>query len=206
MPEARSLRRDGMPEDLKLRHNAVGANEKRILRAVKEHSDLIFRGIRADFGQGFHLARAALTQKVLSELKTSQVVLVSGPAGSGKSAVGKEVVSLLSNDHFTFGFRAEEFAQPHLDATLQAAQIPTNGTTLAAILAAQDRKIVVVESIERLLEKPTRDAFADLMTLVSDDAGMGVILTCRDYSIDQVRASFLQSTRIKHAVVSRAPT
>jgi hypothetical protein len=201
MSEARSLRRDGMPEDLKLRHNAVGANEKRTLRAVKEHSDLIFRGIRADFGQGFHLARAALTQKVLSELKTSQVVLVSGPAGSGKSAVGKEVVSFLSTDHFTFGFRAEEFAQPHLDATLHAAQIPTNGTTLAAILAAQDRKLVVVESIERLLEKPTRDAFADLMTLVSNDAAMGVILTCRDYSIDQVRASFLQSTRIKHAVV-----
>jgi len=62
-----------MPEDLKRRHSSVGADEKRILRTAKEHSDLIFRGIRADLGQGFHLARAALTQKVLSELKTSQV-------------------------------------------------------------------------------------------------------------------------------------
>jgi hypothetical protein len=205
MSGARSLRRDGMPEDLKYRHNVVAANEQRTLRAAKEHSQLILRGIRADLGRGFNLKRAALTQKVLSELETSQVVLVSGPAGIGKSVIGKQVVSRLSNDHFVFGFRAEEFAQPHLDATLHAAQIPTNATTLAAILAAQDRKIVVVESIERLLEKPTRDAFADLMTLVSADAGMRIVLTCRDYSIDQVQASFLEARAIKHTVVAVPP-
>jgi len=194
-----------MPEDLKRRHNSVGSNEKRILRAVREHSDLILRGVRADLGHGFHLARAALTEEVPGALKTSQVVLVSGPAGSGKSVVGKEAVRLLSSDHFTFGFRAEELAQPHLDSTLHAAQIQTNGATLAAILAAQDRKLIVVESIERLLEKPTRDAFTDLITLISDDAGMSVTLTCRDYPIDQVRASFLQPARIKHAVVAVPP-
>jgi predicted nucleic acid-binding protein len=203
--EARSVRRDEMPEDLKHRHNLLATNEHRILHAAKEHSDLILRGIRPVLGLGLHLARAALVQQVLSELETSQVVLVSGPAGSGKSVIGKGVVGLLSNDHFTFGFRAEEFAQPHLDATLNTAQIPANGITLAAILAAQDRKVVVVESVERLLEKSTRDAFADLMTLVSSDRGLRVVLTCRDYSIDQVRASFLQSTGIGHAVVTVPP-
>ncbi len=205
MDEARSLRRGAMPEELQRRHKSVGANEQRILRALKEHTDLILRGIRPNLGQSFHLARAALTQKVLTQLQTSQIVLLSGPAGSGKSVIGREVVTLLSSDHFIFGFRGEEFAQAHLDATLHAGQIPTNASTLGAILAAQDRKIVIVESVERLLEKPTRDAFTDLMTLASDDASMRIVLTCRDYSIDQVRASFLQSAGIKHAVVTVPP-
>ena len=100
------------------------------------------------------------------------MVLVSGPAGSGKSAIGKDVVSLLSQDHFVFGFRAEEFAQAHIDATLHAGQIPTNAEALFAILAAQGRKVVLIESVERLLEKTTRDAFSDLMALAAADRAM----------------------------------
>ena len=203
--EACSLGRGALPEEVQRRHKSVGADEQRILRALREHTDLILRGIRSTLGQHLHLPRAALTQRALDLLTTCQVVLVSGPAGSGKSVVAKEVVTLLSSDHLTFGFRAEEFAEAHLDATLHAGQIPANASTLGAILAAQDRKIVVIESVERLLEKPTRDAFADLMTLASADTSMLIVLTCRDYSIDQVRASFLQSAGIKHAVVTLPP-
>ena len=43
------------------------------------------------------------------------------------------------------------------------------------------------------------------MTLAASDRGMSVVLTCRDYSIDQVHASFLQPVGIKHAVVSVPP-
>ncbi|MGH7427125.1 MAG: AAA family ATPase, partial [Candidatus Methylomirabilaceae bacterium] len=205
MSEAHSLLRADLPEELRQRHASVGTNEQRVLRALKDHTGLILRGIRSTIGQGLHLQRAALVQKVLGELETAQVVLVSGPAGSGKSVIGKDAVSLLSQDHFTFGFRVEEFAQPHFDATLHAGQIPANATTLSAILAAQGRKVVLVESVERLLEKTTRDAFSDLMTLAVSDRGMRVVLTCRDYSIDQVRASFLQPAGIKHANVSVPP-
>ncbi len=203
--EARSLRRAELPGELQQRHAPVGTNEERVLRALKDHIGLILRGIRSTIGQDFHLQRAALVQNVLGELETAQVVLVSGPAGSGKSAIGKDAVSLLSQDHFAFGFRAEEFAQPHFDATLHAGQIPASGTTLGAIVAAQGRKVVLVESVERLLEKTTRDAFSDLITLAAADGGMRIVLTCRDYSIDQVRASFLQPSGIKHAVVSVPP-
>lgn len=205
MSEARSLRRADLPGEVQQRHAPVGTNEQRVLRALKDHTSLVLRGIRSTIGPDLHLQRAALVQKVLGELETAQVVLVSGPAGSGKSAVGKDAVSFLGRDHFAFGFRVEEFAQPHFDATLNAGQIPANGATLGVILAAQDRKVVLVESVERLLEKTTRDAFSDLMTLAAADRGMRIVLTCRDYSVEQVRASFLQPARIQHAVVRVPP-
>ena len=202
MSEARSLHRADLPPELQHHHGSLGTNEQRVLRSLTEHTTPVLRRIRSTIGQNCHLRRAGLVQNVLSALETAQVVLVSGPAGSGKSAIGKDVVSLLSQDHFVFGFRVEEFAQAHIDTTLHVGQIPTNAEMLGAILAAQGRKVVLIESVERLLEKTTRDAFSDLMTLASADRGLYILLTCRDYSVDQVRASFLQPAAISSAVVS----
>ena len=205
MSEAHSLCRADLPTELQHRHRPLGANKQGILHNLKDHTTPVLRRIRSTIGQDFRLQRATLVQSVLSELETAQVVLVSGPPGSGKSAIGKDVVSLLSQDHFVFGFRAEEFAQAHIDATLHAAQIPTNAEALFAILAAQGRKVVLIESVERLLEKTTRDAFSDLMALAAADRSMRFVLTCRDYSVEQVRASFLQPVAVNHAVVSVPP-
>ena len=40
---------------------------------------------------------------------------------------------------------------------------------LGAILAGQGRKVLLIESVERLLEASVRDAFTDLLTLVARD-------------------------------------
>ncbi len=119
--------------------------------------------------------------------------------------MAKDAVGVLALDHFRFAFRVEEFAQAHLDGTLAAAQVPANWARLRRILGAQDRKVVLVESVERLLEKTTRDAFADLMTLAADDSGLRIVLTCRDYSAEQVRASFLQPYGVNHTIIRVPP-
>ena len=71
-------------------------------------------------GNDLHLTRSRLVQQVLEQLESTQVVVVSGAAGSGKSVVAKDALGVLATDHFVFSFRAEEFAQPHFDETLQA--------------------------------------------------------------------------------------
>ncbi len=201
MPEARSFRRDDLPDTLRQHHSVLGGTEQRALRALKDHTVLILSGIRSTIGSDFHLRRAGLVQQVLGQLESDQVVLVSGPAGSGKSGVAKDAIAILSTDYFAFSFRAEEFAQPHFSTTLGNAQIPVNAVTLGAILAGQDRKVVLIESVERLLEKSTRDAFSDLLALAAVDKSLRIMLTCRDYSTDLVRASFLASLRIDHSVI-----
>ena len=205
MVASRSLRRDDLPAATLARHGVIGTNERRVLQALGDHTEPVLRAIRSTLGGNLHLRRAALVQKLLDSLENAQVVLVTGPAGCGKSAVGKDVVGLLALDHFLFGFRVEEFAQAHLDTTLADAQVPTNWAKLRAILGAQDRKVVLVESVERLLEKTTRDAFTDLMTLAADDSGLRILLTCRDYSVEQVRTSFLKPHRINHTVIRVPP-
>lgn len=39
------------------------------------------------------------------------------------------------------------------------------------------------------------------MTLAQGDNGLGIVMTCRDYSVEQVQASFLLPAGIDHAVI-----
>lgn len=202
---ARSMNRGDLPADLVQAYGEVGASEQRILTALKNHTEFVLRKIRASIGPAFHLRRAGIVQKVLAAIEAKQVVLITGSAGSGKSVIGKEAVAFLSREYFAFGFRVEEFAVAHIDETLHNSQIPARATELQAILGAQSRKVLVIESVERLLEKPTRDGFSDLITLAQSDDGLSIIMTCRDYSVEQVQASFLQAAGIDHAVIEVPP-
>lgn len=204
-PGARSLKRADLPAALVQAYGEVGTNEQRVLTALKNHTDIVLRKIRTMIGPAFHLRRPGIVQKVLTAIEAKQVVLITGPAGSGKSVIGKEAVAFLSREFFAFGFRVEEFAVAHIDETLHNSQIPARASELQAILGAQDRKILVIESVERLLEKPTRDAFSDLMTLAQGDDGLAILMTCRDYSVEQVQASFFQSTGVDCAIIEVPP-
>lgn len=205
MPEARSFRWDDLPEALRQRHSPVRGADQRALRALNDHSALILDGIHSVIGKDLHLSRGQVVQQVIEQLESAQVVLVSGSAGTGKLVIAKDVVGILAANHFVFSFRAEEFAHPHFDETLQSNQIPANAAMLGAILAGQNRKVLMIESVERLLEKSTRDAFTDLLTLVARDKSWRLVLTCRDYSSDLVRTAFLEAARVGHSVVTVPP-
>ena len=202
MPHAKDFRREDLPQVLTQRHSPLGSSEQRALHIIHQHSEVILDRIRSTIGQDLHLKREVLVQQVINELESNQLILISGPAGSGKSNIAKDAITLLSADYFVFSFRAEEFAQPHFDTTLQSNQIPVNAATLGAILAGYDRKVLLIESIERLLEKSTRDAFSDLLTLAAKDKTLHIILTVRDYSTDLVRSCFLDVIDIEHSVIT----
>ena len=192
MSAARSYQRCNLPEELIQLHKSLSDTEHRALDALRDHSEIILGKIHSTIGD-LHLERDSLVQKVMEHLESNQIVLISGAAGSGKSVIAKDTINLLSADHFVFSFRAEEFAHPHMDQTLQNIQIPVNAAKLGTILASQDRKVLLIESIERLLEKSTRDAFTDLLTLMAKDTSWQLLLTCRDYAVDLVRTAFLSS-------------
>jgi len=203
-PVAKSFTRANLPALLKQRHGMCGV-EHPMLVALRQHSAMVVAGIGSTIGEGLHLQRAGLVQQALAALENSRVVVLSGPAGMGKSAVAKDVVNVLSSDHFSFSFRAEEFAQPHLDTTLTLGHIPGRAAILTSVLAGQQRKVVLIESVERLLEKSTRDAFADLLRMAGSDDTFRLILTCRDYSTDLVRAAFLRDINMGNEVIHVPP-
>jgi hypothetical protein len=205
MPTASSYRREDLSETLRLRHGQIDSAEHQILGALRDHSKPILDGIHTTIGNDLHLSRNRLIQQTIEQMESTQVVLISGAAGSGKSAMAKDTMSLLAEDHFVFSFRAEEFAVSHIDETLQRSNIPCSSRKLSAILAGQGHKILLVESVERLLEASIRDAFTDLLSLIAEDESWLLVLTCRDYSLDLVRTGLLDTVRLKHSIVAIPP-
>lgn len=201
-PEAAELVPSDLPASLRHDVGTIGIEDRRLLGMLAEHSDPVLRGVKNVLGSNFHLDRGPVVQELIGQLETFQVVLVSGPAGSGKSAIAKDAVEIVSADHFAFAFRVEEFAHPHIDAALHAAQIPFQAASVFAILGAQDRIVILVDSTERILERSTREAFSDLISLAASNAAIRIILTCRDYSTELVRSALLQGTAISSTVLN----
>ncbi|MGB3906617.1 MAG: hypothetical protein WBB22_17035, partial [Anaerolineae bacterium] len=161
---------------------------------------------RPFFGRAFWALVDSGVHGLVAVLVTAPIIR-SAPTARQLAVLAFLAGTLVDVDHFLVAgsrvsFRAEEFAHPHFDEALQSNQIPANAAMLEAILASQDRKVLLVESVERLLEKSTRDAFTDLLTLVARDKSWRLVLTCRDYSAELVRACFLESASVSHSVVT----
>lgn len=207
MPRAGAYTWQNLPEDLRQRHLPIPAPDHAALRILSDRTRTLRRSIRTGVGSGngFHIPRDELSIKVVQALTATRALLVTGPSGAGKSAVASEALEHLQRDHFVYAFRAEEFATAHLDTTLQYAGLSLTAERLRGVLAGQASKVLLVESVERLLEKETREAFRDLLALVRDDPSWQLILTCRDYSVDTIRSSFLDDVAVPYGVLEVPP-
>jgi len=201
-PIAESLTYDKLPEDLRRLHSPIGRPEHSAIKTLGEHSELVLTRISSIIGPAIHIPRDALCTNLQECLELNQVIIVTGPAGSGKSAIAKDVIGKLSQEYMVFAFRAEEFAAPHLDETIHRCQIVISSHALFSLFALHSKKLILIESTERLLEKSEREAFAHLLQLIRDDDGWRIILTCRDYSLDIIRTSFLEYAGLPYSVVN----
>ena len=201
MPAAGSYRYEDLPEKLRTRHEALPPRPGGHLRQLIDHSAITLEGIQTKIADSVEIPREALEAKILDSLEETQVTVISGAAGHGKSAVAKNVVEHIQDDYFCLAFRAEEFAKTHLDQALKEIQDSLTAERLLGLLAGQGRTIILIDGVERLLESSERKAFTDLLNKARDDQSLCIILTCRDYSVETVRMSMLERVAVQHRVL-----
>ena len=199
-PIAETYNRKKLPVELQNLHTAIPSTATNALRALINHGHVVRNSIKVTIGDDFEIDRSAITISMLQELEEDQVLLVVGAAGSGKSALAEKLLKQIEDIIPVFAFRAEEFAVAHINETLAKSQSTLNADQLQAVLSGHSRIVILVESIERLLEHTTREAFSDLLQIAKDRKSIQIILTCRDYSADTVRSALLESQGIPHSI------
>jgi hypothetical protein len=160
------------------------------LARLQEDTDIVVRGVSSAIAGQVQIERTNVVDDLIGILEKGQVVLITGEAGAGKSGVAKEVFARLLVDGPGYAFRAESFAGVHINLAL----FP-HGLTLKkldACFALHARKVLWIDGLERLLEKPDRAAFQDLLMEIKRDASWKVLITCRDYSTETVRSAFFE--------------
>ena len=65
--------------------------------------------------------------------------------------------------------------------------------------------MIHVESLERLLEHPTRDALSDPFGMAERCHNVRLLLTCRDYSLDTAIMSFIGQGTLAYNVIELSP-
>lgn len=196
-PRAKSFTRGSLPLEWQQTSIGIGPHfESGAIHRLLEHSADLLKRIRISIGSTFHFRRPAITESLSAAFLNERFTLVTGQAGVGKSAASLVALREVLCGAPLFVFQAAEFARDSLDRAMADLRISEPLSQISALLALHRRKFLLIESVERLLEAPQRDAFHLFLARVSEDNTWRVILTCRQHAASMVRDAFLTPLNI----------
>ena len=112
---------------------------------------------------GMHIDRDEALSNIYEHLQDGDMVLIAGTRGSGKSAIVKTFLSSCSNN-YSLAIRAEQLDGASLLHILTNAGITSNLIDLSRYFALSDYKVLVIESLEKVLEFSDTSAFIDVLS------------------------------------------
>ncbi|MCH9664521.1 MAG: ATP-binding protein [Gammaproteobacteria bacterium] len=199
---AKSFQCADLPLDLQKIYDPINSKPEQIFKALLQHGEFVLSNIKTTIGRNANVLRKSLMGRALKAVNEHQIVVITAPAGMGKSAIAKQCIEELSKNFYCFSFRAEEFAVAHIDEILSKAQVKENGVELLNLLVGHEKKIIFVDSIEKILSSTTTLAFTHLLKLVCDDSSLTLLLTCRDNSFETINSEFFTPKNLKSHLIN----
>lgn len=196
-PRAGSFTRESLPNEWQQFTVGIDARfESGVIKRLYEHSGDLIKRIRTTLGPNFHLDRQDIIEKISSHALSEQFTLVTGQAGVGKSAAAYGALQRVHGGAPLFVFQAREFAHENLDHALASLRINEPLSQISASFALHPRKFILIDSVERLLEAPDREAFSMFLQRLADDTSWRVVLTCRQQAAPMIRDVFLNPLQL----------
>lgn len=171
------------------------------IEKLRERSNYIYSGISSSIS-GMHISRQETVESVREAYKGGGFVFVTGERGTGKSAIVKDFVEIIAHEAAVFYVRAEDFDKSHLNDVFATFGLRSDLSQIASQFSLIREKILVIESIEKVLELSNPAAFADLLNFIGTQEGWGIIATGRDYAYQQLAFNYFQPCGIKFKSVS----
>lgn len=168
---------------------------------LSEHSTGILSIVKTDLRDGQHLNRKWLVDHLWYWLLQSKQLLVVGVAGSGKSALVKELLATHATKLPVFILKADELDRPHLHEAFTEMGVSESIEQLSRRFGLLKPKLLVVEGLEKLLEADWLDGFQQLMQFVIRDESWLVLLTCRSHALGDIRNEILVPQGVLPALV-----
>jgi hypothetical protein len=168
---------------------------------LSEHTTGILSIVKTDLRNGQHLNRRWLVDHLWYCLIQSRQLLVTGVAGSGKSALVKEMLAARATGLPVFVLKADELDRPHLHEAFTEMGVTESIEMLSRRFGLLKPKLLVIEALEKLLEADWLDAFQQLLQFVIRDESWLVLLTCRSHALGDIKNEVLVPQGISPAVV-----
>ncbi|GHT58973.1 hypothetical protein AGMMS50239_04600 [Bacteroidia bacterium] len=160
---------------------------------LKSDSKEILRPIKTFIGKcenEFKLPRTEAKEKILDALSNSQLTIVTGKPGVGKSAEIKEVLQKYFPNASVFVFRADQFNESTIANVFSSQGVNETIQDIFSCISLIPEKIIFIDSLEKLLEADPECAFKQLLALLQEHPEIKIIASSRKYAIDLITLKF----------------
>lgn len=163
------------------------------LRKLQNDSQAILRPIKTTIGfddKEIHFQRTELIERIADSVNNSQITIIIGKPGVGKSAVVKDLLKKDFLNASVFVFRADQYNVSTLANVLSNIGINKPIDDIFSCVSLIPEKIVFIDSFEKLLESDPECAFRQFLTLIKDYPDVKVVLASRKYALDLLSLKF----------------
>lgn len=160
---------------------------------IKSDSSEILRPIKTTIGgaeNSLHFQRTEIIESILKAMNDAQITILTGKPGVGKTAVLKEIIQKDFVNASVFAFRADQFNKPTLANVFSSQGVNESISDIFSCMSLIPEKIILIDSLEKLLEADTECAFKQLLALLIEHPEIKIIASSRKYAIDLITLKF----------------
>lgn len=163
------------------------------IQKLKSDSQEILRPIKTSIGKNgneLRIRRTEVRESILEGLSHSQLTIITGKPGVGKSAEIKEILQADFPNASIFVFRADQFNESTLANVLSSQGIHETIQEIFSCISLIPEKLIFIDSLEKLLEADPECAFKQLLALLKEHPEIKLIASARKYAIDLITLKF----------------
>lgn len=155
------------------------------IKKLQNHRDITLNRV-SDVINKTHLSRVKLKTDISELINKSQNLLVAGVAGVGKSALIKNILT-ESVETEIIAFKADELDRSSCCEILKSIGILSELDILLSSNGLQKRKIILIDSAEKILEAKYIDTIIDFISAINSRDDSKIIFTLRSHALQFLR-------------------
>lgn len=182
---------------------SIGKNAIDFLNEIKDHTENILYSIQYEIkfnGQILKIDRTKFIETIEEDSEKSEIIIISGEGGSGKTALIKEFYEKVKDKTPFYIFKAAEFNISDIREIFNR----YGGHSLndfIEIHKCEDKKFIVIDSAEKLSDLENQDAFKEFLSALLKSSWK-IIFTTKYSYLDDLRFQFIEVYRLPFKVIN----
>ncbi|KAF5425055.1 hypothetical protein C5S42_11670 [Candidatus Methanomarinus sp.] len=180
----------------------IGKNDIDFLNEIKDHTENILYSIQYEIkfnNQILKIDRTKFIETIEEDSEKSEIIIISGEGGSGKTALIKEFYGKVKDKTPFYIFKAAEFNISNIKEIFDK----YGGHSLNEFIEIhkfEDKKFIVIDSAEKLSDLENQDAFIEFLSALLKSYWR-IIFTTRYSYLDDLRFQFNELYRLSFKVI-----